>query len=380
MVLGWSPAQRHKFILRVLTALDREMRKGTMTLKRRVSFKREMNDLRTLLKTPLDAYLRLDELTFKRNVLMTGAPGKTHTFWSRYEMWKMATRFGDLRREVAAADSKLVKRLEALLDPTNESKATYRGGERVQPGGVLLVLYRYIEQQYNLRGAFPPFHARFLADRYLPKEGDSIVVDPCAGWGGRLLGTLCVPRDGHVRYYGVDPNRYNQEAYAGLLRRVRVWLKREIGAPRSGRVFVQPFEKWIHSKTAATLRGRVSLVLTSPPYWTAENYDPLSRRQSANRYSDYPAWRDGFLKPLIQGAYDLACPGGVFCLNIADVTGATLERDTRRIAREVGFRSLEFFKLAMSRSVGTKDGKPRHAVQVDGVVWKHEPVFVFSKP
>lgn len=69
----------------------------------------------------------------------------------------------------------------------------------------------------------------------------------------------------------------------------------------------------------------------------------------------------------------------MFCLNIADVTGATLERDTRRIAREVGFVSHDFFKLAMSRSVGTKGGKPRHAVQVDGVVWKHEPVFVFRR-
>lgn len=350
-----------------------------MTLKRRVPFAREMRDLRTLLKTDVDAYLRLDELTFKRNVLMTGAPGRTHTFWSRYEMWKMATKFGDLRKEVAHADIRLINRLAALLDPTNASKVTYRGGKSVKTESVLKTLFRYIEQQYNLRGAFPPFHARFLADRYLPNDGESIVVDPCAGWGGRLLGTLCVPRTGRVRYYGVDPNRNNQEAYAGLLRRVRVWLKREIGAPRSGRVFVQPFERWIHSKSAITLRGRVSLVMTSPPYWNAENYDPLSKRQSANRYLDYPAWRKGFLEPLIQGTYNLLCPGGVFCLNIADVTGAPLERDSRRIAREVGFRSADFFKLAMSRSVGTKEGKPRHAVQVDSVVWKHEPVFVFRK-
>ena len=210
----------------------------------------------------------------------------------------------------------------------------------------------------------------------MPVGGDNIVVDPCAGWGGRLLGTLCIlPHKGHVRYYGVDPNRHNQGAYNALLSRVRAYLKREIGAPRCGRVSVQPFEKWIHSKTAASLRGQVALVMTSPPYWSAEVYDTESKGQSANRYPDYPAWREHFLTPLIQGAYDLIFPGGVFCLNIADVTGATLERDTRRIAREVGFRSLEFFKLAMSRSVGTKGGKPRHAVQVDGVVWKHEPVF-----
>jgi hypothetical protein len=339
-----------------------------------------MNDLRALLKTPVDYYLRRDELAWKKNVLMTGAPGRTHTFWSRHEMWKMATKFGDFRQDVGGTAPGLVKRLDALLDPTNTGKATYRGGARVQSESVLRTIYRYLEQQYNVRGAFPPIHARFLADRYLPREGDSIVVDPCAGWSGRLLGTLCVPRAGHVRYYGVDPNKHNREAYAGVLRRVRVWLKREIGAPRSGRVFVQPFEKWIHSRTAAGLQGRVSLVMTSPPYWTAEVYDTQSKRQSANRYPDYKAWREHFLTPLVRGAFDLLKPGGVFCLNIADVTGATLERDTRRISREVGFLSHDFFKLAMSRSVGTRRGKPRHAVQVDGVPYKHEPVFVFRKP
>ena len=214
VVLGWSPTERHRFILRVLKALDREMRKGTMTLKRRVPFKREMRDLRALLKTPVDNYLRLDELTFKQNVLMTGAPGKTHTFWSRYEMWKMATKFGDLRREVAIADSKLVKRLEALLDPTNQSKATYRGGKKVHAESVLKVLYRYVEQQYNLRGAFPPIHARFLANRYLPTEGDSIVVDPCAGGVVGSWARSASPK-GARPLLRRGPNRHNQGGIRG---------------------------------------------------------------------------------------------------------------------------------------------------------------------
>ena len=379
-VLGLSPDGRHAFIEKLLTALAREMQAGTMSLKRRVPLKREMRDLRTLLKTPVDAFLRLDERTWKRNVLMNGAPGKTHTYWSRHEMWKMETPFGSLRDDVVSQKPTLVRQLDKLLDASDQSKATFRGGGKVNAESVLLTVYRYLEQQYNVRGAFPPFHARFLADRYLPAEGDSIVVDPCAGWGGRLLGTLCVPRGGHVRYVGVDPNTNNRLAYRALTARVVAWLAREIGAPRSGDVFFQPFEKWVHSRTAARLRGQVSLVLTSPPYFRQERYQPGSRQQSSERYREYEKWREKFLKPLIHGAYDLLKPGGVFCLNIADVPGAPLEKDTRAIARSAAFVSREFFRLAMARSVGTRTGKPRHSAQVDGEVYKYEPVFCFSKP
>src|ERR1035441_2355031 len=110
--------------------------------------------------------------------------------------------------------------------------------------------------------AFPPFHAKFLADTFLPKEGDGVVVDPCAGWGGRLLGTLCVKRTGHVHYYGIDPEKRNKPAYEGLERRVNIWLKEELKGTRSARIFYKPFEDWIRSKSAKSLFGKVDLMLT----------------------------------------------------------------------------------------------------------------------
>ena len=375
-VLALSAIERRRYVRGLVRALDTVIRRNDMALKRRTPFKVEMRDLRRLLRASTNKYLRLDQRTSKRNVLMTGAPGKTHTYWSRNEMWKMATRFGDLNAAVRGRHQPLLNRLDRLLDPTDEIKQTFRKGK----ADTLPAIYAYLQQQYNSGTAFPPFHARFLADRYLPKETDSIIVDPCAGFGGRLLGTLCVPRATTVRYFGVDPNRNNREAYAGLTRRATVWLKREIQGPRSARVFAQPFEKWIDSPTATRLRRKVDLVMTSPPYFAAEIYDPASRTQSANRYREYEQWHDHFFRPLVRGAYRLLKRGGVFVLNIADVTGAPLERDTRKLAREAGFESLEFFKLAMSRSVGTRTKRPRHAVQIDGTIWKHEPVFVFRKP
>lgn len=389
--LAFSRQQRRQYLLSLVKELDRVIRRDEMALKPRVPFPQEMRELRKLLRLPPDKFLRLDERTFKRNVLMVHSPAhRTHTFWSRHQMWKMATKFGDLRTEIRDAARRgrsfpdlqakdapaLLRRLDALLDPENEAKATFRDARRE----VLRTIFGHLQTHFNVGVAFPPFHARFLADRYLPKTGDCIVLDPCAGWGGRLLGTLCVPRTGKVTYCGVDPNENNQDAYEGLTRRVTIWLKKEMPGERAARVFAQPFEKWIKSKTAARLEGRVSFALTSPPYWSAENYDPTADSQSANQYRTYEEWRDGFYRPLMQGVFRLLRPGGVFVLNIADVTGAKLEKDARALATEAGFTFKEFFKLAMSRVPGARQQAPRHAVQVDDVIWKHEPCFVFEKP
>lgn len=146
---------------------------------------------------------------------------------------------------------------------------------------------------------------------------------------------------------------------------------------RTARVFAKPFEDWVESKAARRLRGRVDLVMTSPPYFGAENYNPQNKKQSANRYPSYERWREGFYRKLVEGAFSLLKPNGIFVLNIAIVAGAPrLERDARDLAKAAGFESAEFFKLAMSvRPVGS-----RHVVSVDGATFKYEPVFVFRKP
>ena len=229
--------------------------------------------------------------------------------------------------------------------------------------------------------AFPPFHARFFADKYLPNDGDGIVIDPCAGWGGRLIGTLSVPRSGHVRYYATDPEKRNRSAYEGLTRRINIWLKKELPGERSAQIFYQPFEDWLKSKAAKELRGKADLIITSPPYFSAENYNPSNRKQSANRYSNYEKWRALFYKPLLMGAFDLLKPNGTFVLNIADVAEAPrLERDARTLATDAGFSNGGFYKLAMSINPSQRVSKSaRHTVMVDGSLFKYEPVFIFTK-
>jgi tRNA1(Val) A37 N6-methylase TrmN6 len=358
----------------VVKAWQRELSRDTMALSRGCSEAEELRDFERLMAIAPDKFLRLDERTMTRDVLMVGAPGRTHAHWTRTHRWRMATPFGDLRHDLLNEPGRVRRRLEALFDPANLGKAAYRNREMA-----LQVAMAHLRQHYNVATAFPPCHARFLADRHLPRNRPGLVVDPCAGWGGRLVGTLLVPRRDEVTYVGVDPNGRNQRAYEALSQRVRA-----VGAGRLGRrnaaVHEAAFEDWIRTETAQGLMGSADLVLTSPPYFSAENYDPDSPLQSANRYSTYGRWREAFLQPLIAGAHRLLRTGGVFVLNIADVGGLPLEFDSTRIARECGFVLTEHFKLAMNITPGTQKRRPRHWVRVDGRTWKYEPVFCFSKP
>lgn len=375
-VLRFSPEQRESFIRRLLKGFSKSIFNSEMALKARVPFQKEMRDLRRLVRYPSDKYLFLDELTYKRNVLGRGSPGGTHTYWSRKMMWQMATRQGDLPVMIQSCDPRLIRKLDRYLDGEVKGKSLFRNNKKTVIENVL----NYLQVETGVGTAFPPFHARYFAERFLPQTGPCLVVDPCAGWGGRLLGTLCVNRGNSVKYIGIDPERRNKDAYENLFGRVRKYLLNEIAGERSMEMFYRPFEDWIGSSYAQRLRGSVDLVLTSPPYFSAEVYNTKNKRQSANRYITYEAWRENFYRVLIQGAYDLLKPGGFFVLNIANVASSnSLEKDARILAREVGFRNGGFYKLAMSIVPGTRTGI-RHRVVVDGSVFKHEPCFCFQKP
>lgn len=374
-ILDYDAEQRAIYIDMLLSGLAKEIKQGTMSLKKRVSFKDEIADYRKLARLPADAYLMTDDQHHKRNVLGISSPGAKHTYHLRHHMWKMVTKQGSLETQIKTKDDKLVKVLNALLDPAKKGKAQFR-----QSGATTIqVVSRYLQMNNSVGAAFPPFHARFLADQFLPKESDCLVIDPCAGWGGRLLGTLCVKRTAFVKYVGIDPEERNREAYEALQGYYWKYLKTEVKGERDSEIFSKPFEVWIKSRAAKKYFGKADLVMTSPPYYDAEVYNDKNTRQSAKKFQTYAQWRDGFYTELIQGAYDLLKDGGVFVLNVANVKSAeNLETDARKIAKQVGFQDIGFYKLAMGVTPGTRKNI-RHSVIVDGALYKYEPVFCFRR-
>ena len=375
-ILRASAEERTKYIHKLLDALDVYIKADMMAFKNRVTFKKEIADYRALLRMPADSFLLIDDRTKKSNVLGTKSPGATHTYHSRTQMWKMVTKQGALKDLISSHDPALVSRIEKLLDPQDKSKAIFRKSSRM----ALQTIFTHVQMNYSVGSAFPPFHAKFFADKYLPKKGDCLVVDPCAGWGGRLLGTLCVKRKDKVTYIGIDPEERNKEAYETLQGLYNKYLKKESKFDRQSKIYYQNFEHWIDTQDAVQLFGKTDLVITSPPYFDAELYNADNEIQSANNFKTYADWRENFYRKLVQGAYDLLKPGGTFILNIANVsTAKNLEKDARALAAEVGFKGAGFFKLAMSVTPGTK-GRVRHSVVVEGATYKIEPCFVFVKP
>jgi tRNA1(Val) A37 N6-methylase TrmN6 len=375
-VLSYSEKDRAKYISKFLIALGKKIDANEMALKKKISMQTEMRDLRRLVRSPFDRYLLTEDKTRKRNILGFGSYGSTHTEYSRKLMWRMATKKGNLSSLIQNRDSKLALEIDKILDIRITNKNMFHNFKRTTVQNLL----SYLQFIYSVGTAFPPFHARFFAEKFLPTEGDCLVIDPCAGWGGRLLGTQLVNRSSRVRYVATDPEKRLKEAHSGLQHRIDKYLNRDIQGKRSSKVFYQPFERWIHTPSAQRLMSTADLVFTSPPYFSAEVYNPENKKQSANSYVTYEQWREEFYRVLVQGAYDLLKPGGVFVLNIANVSSAKhLERDARVLAKEIGFINAGFYKLAMSVAPGTRT-TVKHSIKVDGKLFKYEPCFCFRKP
>lgn len=151
---------------------------------------------------------------------------------------------------------------------------------------------------------FPPYVARDIYLQY-GKRGDNGVLkilDPCAGWGGRMIGAASIP---NTYYVACEPST---ETYNGL-QQLGEWLK--ILQPSFNYcIHHVPYEEFESDET-------FDIALTSPPYYDTEHYSE-EHTNSFNRYTSFETWVDGFYTPLIKNTVNRIKKGGVFILNVGD--------------------------------------------------------------
>lgn len=148
---------------------------------------------------------------------------------------------------------------------------------------------------------FPPHVARDIYREF--KLGKSSrILDPCAGWGGRMIGASVVSN----HYDGVEPATNTN---AGL--RVLGARLTELTSTFNPRVICKPFED------VKLPRNAYDFALTSPPYYDTEIYSDEDTN-SLNRYQTFETWVAGFYKPFITKTIDALKPGASFVLNIGD--------------------------------------------------------------
>lgn len=168
-----------------------------------------------------------------------------------------------------------------------------RHGDPVHPHRVL----RALTLQLRTPTVFRPIVAKFVYDNFCPKNG--LVWDPCAGYGGRLLGALVAG----VRYLGTD---VDPETVRGNLA-----LAQSFNATKDiANVILSPAENFKPPE--------VDLVFTSPPYFDRERYSD-EENQSWMNYKNVESWIDGFLRPMARNAFQALRRGSYFIINIADL-------------------------------------------------------------
>jgi hypothetical protein len=146
---------------------------------------------------------------------------------------------------------------------------------------------------------FPPIKAQELCIKYnVPENGN--VIDPCAGWGGRMIGVSTVCNS----YTCFDPS---QKTYFGLLELFNfiTHINRDFVA----KINNVPFEDAIIQDSF------YDFAITSPPYYDTEIYSD-EETNSLNRYKNFSSWVDGFYVPMIAKTMDSIKPGKTFILNI----------------------------------------------------------------
>lgn len=216
-----------------------------------------------------------------------------------------------------------------------------KNSKRVMPSNMRSALSIY--HGNRTPSNFKPSVMKGLVDLYVPFNGK--VLDPCAGFGGRLLGAVCSPKN--VSYTGIEPSPQTIEGLHAL----RSQLIVDGGISSTRMTLIQGVAEKM------TFEGIYDLVLTSPPYRDLEQY--IGGDQSFHYGDD---WTERFFEPLIANSYRALVSGGHLVLNV----NHDMEAETVTLAEKIGFVSCARHGYPIA-----KFGK-RTSLQ--------EPILVFQKP
>ena len=175
--------------------------------------------------------------------------------------------------------------------------------------------------------------------------GAKRVLDPCCGWGGRMLGTLAVK---DTIYVGCEPDPNTAKGLKNILEDAALPL-----AVRSrGRILEKPAEVAL---TELATMEKFDLVLTSPPYFNLELY--TAGDQSTLAHKTWEDWTEKWLKPLILGCLSCLKEGGVSCWSVKDFKSDKkypLAAVTKKIHKDAGWVIVKTVTMTGSGRPGGK--------------------------
>ena len=210
---------------------------------------------------------------------------------------------------------------------SGDNYSTYEGLQMVSEGKTKGERLRFVCQD-KFRAIISGSLARDLINEF--SDGGK-VLDPCAGWGGRLVGFLASDA---TEYDGTDASPYQCEGDKLIYDTFQDVTQGE----KQVSITCSPFEK-------RTLRNAYfDMAITSPPYFDTEKY--IGGEQSRETSSNYEQWRDTFYRVLIEKTFAALKVGGIFCLQVGSQRYPLLD-DGIKIAEETLFEVLEVRQTEM---------------------------------
>jgi len=182
---------------------------------------------------------------------------------------------------------------------------------------------------FNYKLAKSTMYRPQMAKMVVTNLGAKRVLDPCAGWGGRMLGTIAAGAE----YVAFEPN---SETYEGLLN-----LSKFLGIQDKVRII---------KDSALEMNkydiGEFDLILTSPPYFDLEVYSHEDT-QSIKGCDTYSIWVNNFLKPLIELSISHMKVDGWSCWNVHNVGKMKMIDNVKEIHN--GFNNQKVFSVISSK-------------------------------
>jgi len=186
---------------------------------------------------------------------------------------------------------------------------------------------------YKMATTFMPAYAKEL---YKYFGSPKIVLDPCSGWGDRILGAEVANIE---TYIGFDPNKALRPGYSDIMKlcgHIPVELSQNwIKFSNSYEIHSKPFEIG-----AIQLEDNsVDFIFTSPPFYDYEDYTDTNPK--------YNNWIKGFYEPLFIQCSRIIKPNCYVCIYLSDTSAGKIEDFMRE---RVG----EITDLTMQKPIGFK--------------------------
>ena len=195
---------------------------------------------------------------------------------------------------------------------------------------------------------YRPQMMKLACIKYKPE----IVLDPCAGWGGRMLGAVSYG----AHYIAFEPNT---QTYNNLMKIVNfLGIQNKVTLICDDALNMKQYNL-----------PKVDLVLTSPPYFDLEVYthEPT---QSITKTPTYQDWADNFLREIIKLGIEHLNTNGVSCWNVGKVRNRDMADDVLKYHADFGYNKIDILSVQSSKRQSNQNTVKNAKSSDDTIVYK----------